>query len=73
LADPGHILDLLAQVNTKMWGTSETIGDLLKAMDYCIGLQAKVCGSGILKKTTLEVIKNHLKQPPRKGQLPQQN
>jgi hypothetical protein len=65
LLDPGRILDMLAQVSWKTWGTPEVVGNLLKAMDYCIGLQENVCGSGISYETTLDNIKARLKNPPR--------
>lgn len=55
-----EILDWIAQVKGKEWGTAPTIWYLLHAMDYiCNGLQWSVCGLGldhqINPRDTLEV------------------
>jgi hypothetical protein len=67
LLDPVKILELLVQVNTKTWATPETVGNLLKAMEYCVGLQGNVCGGGTARTKAFEKIKARLVHPPRQA------
>lgn len=39
-------LDWIAQFASKTWATSEDVGDLVRALNAVIGLQANLCGSG---------------------------
>jgi hypothetical protein len=41
-----EVLDWIAQVAGKLWATAADVGDLVRALDDVLGLQANICGAG---------------------------
>jgi hypothetical protein len=42
-----EVLDWIAQISHKSWGDPETVGNLVKAIDEVLCLQATVCPGGV--------------------------
>jgi hypothetical protein len=46
-ASSAAVLNWIAQIRTKVWATSQDVGDLVHAFDDVLGLQQNLCSFGV--------------------------